>query len=104
MLVAEAEKLWGAGGVEAAAAVFEGGEDGGVAKEGGGVGGGEGGGEAMEDGVIGVEDLRRGSEGRGVPVVVRGENGRLGLSVDSEDVGLFGEIRGFRLNLRNKRY
>lgn len=73
-----------------------------MAEEGGGVGGREGGGEAVEDSVVGVEDLGRGSEGRGVPVVVRGEDGRLGLSVNSEDVGLKLPWYGSNL-MRNKR-
>ena len=48
----------------------------------------------MENGVVSVEDLWGASEFSGVPVVVSGENGGLGLRVNANDVGFVGLISG----------
>lgn len=46
----------------------------------------------MENGVVCVEDLDGRSELRTIPVIVRRENGWLGLRVDAEDKSFDGLI------------
>ncbi|KAG2397986.1 uncharacterized protein HKW66_Vig0137780 [Vigna angularis] len=73
-LVAEAEELRGACGVELAATVFEDSEDGRVVAYGGYLLGREKGGEAVENGVVYVEDVSLLGELGGIPVVVSGKH------------------------------
>jgi len=73
-LVAEAEELRGARGMELAATVFEDSEDRGVVAYGGYLLGSEKGGEAVENGVVYMEDVGLLGELRGVPVIVSGEH------------------------------
>ncbi|TKY67672.1 hypothetical protein E2542_SST10567 [Spatholobus suberectus] len=93
-LVAEAEELRGASGVELAAAVFEDGQHGGVPAYGRDLLAREHRGEAAENGVVHVEDAGFLGELGGVPVVVGGEHGGLGLGIHAEDEGLGSFIRG----------
>lgn len=58
-------------------------------------------GEAVENGVVCVEYLDWTSELGTVPVVVSGENGRLGLRVDTENESFHRLIGGKCLNLEN---
>lgn len=56
----------------------------------------------MENGVVHVENSEWIGELGGVPVVVGGENGRLGVRIHSEDVGLDRLICRNCKNLRSK--
>lgn len=47
----------------------------------------------MKNGVVYMEDLDWVGELGGVPVVVSGEDGRLGVAVDTEDEGFIRLIR-----------
>lgn len=58
--------------------------------------------EAMENGVVDVEDASGLGELGGVPVVVGGENGGLGLGIDAEDEGLGRVCRGKGRTLREE--
>lgn len=69
-LVAEAEELRGARGVELAAPILEDSEDGRVVAYGGYLLGREKGGEAVKNGVVYVEDVGLFGELGGIPVVV----------------------------------
>lgn len=96
-LVAEAEELRRARGVEVAATVFEDSEDGRVGAYGGYLLGREKGGEAVKNGVVYVEDGVLLGELGGVPVVVGGKHRWLGVRIHTEDEsfgGLIGANRG----------
>lgn len=80
--------------MELTAAVLEDGEHGGVAAEGSNLLVGEQRGEAMENGVVEMEDAGWLGELSGVPVVVGGEDGRLGFMIDPEDERLRNLIPG----------
>lgn len=90
----ETEEARGPGGVEAADAVRDDGEDPGGAAEGLGLRGGEAGGEAGGGGSVSVEDVGRrvgggqGVEEGGVPLVVGGEEGGLVGGGGMDDEGL----------------
>ncbi|KAJ1411682.1 hypothetical protein SESBI_20999 [Sesbania bispinosa] len=82
-----AKELRGASGVKLAAMILEDGEDGGVLAEGSNLLLGEKRREAVENGVVEMEDTGWFGELRGVPVVVSGEDGRLGFRINPEDEG-----------------
>lgn len=87
-LVSEAEKLRGASGVKLTATILEDSKHGGVLGDGIDLILGKQSREAMENCVINVKDASWFGKLGGVPVIVGGENRRLGFRINTKDEGL----------------